>query len=112
MQDHRVTFQEAAATARFAPAVTRNRPGMLRPISSRHAQMPVITVINNESKRLLAAITREQWESSLKSKLLGQINLVQQALPYINEKGSFTLISGILGDEQIFAGTRQVHGPA
>jgi NAD(P)-dependent dehydrogenase (short-subunit alcohol dehydrogenase family) len=53
----------------------------------------------------LNAITREQWESSLKSKLLGQINLVQQALPYINAKGSFTLISGILGDEQIFAGT-------
>jgi NAD(P)-dependent dehydrogenase (short-subunit alcohol dehydrogenase family) len=53
----------------------------------------------------LAAITREQWLSSFNSKLLGQINLVQQALPFINEKGSFTLVSGILGEEQIFAGT-------
>ena len=44
------------------------------------------------------------WNSSFGSKLLGQINLVQQALPYINEGGSFTLISGILGDEQIQAG--------
>ena len=53
----------------------------------------------------LAAITRDQWLSSFGSKLLGQINLVQQALPYINERGSFTLVSGILGEEQIFAGT-------
>lgn len=53
----------------------------------------------------LHAIKSEDWSLSLQSKLLGQINLVQQALPYIQEKGSFTLISGILGKEQIFAGT-------
>ena len=47
----------------------------------------------------------EDWNYSFRSKLLGQINLVQQAIPYIRENGSFTLISGILGKEQIFSGT-------
>lgn len=51
------------------------------------------------------SLTKDHWNLSLQSKLLGQINLVQQALPYINENGTFTLISGILGDEQIAAGT-------
>lgn len=53
----------------------------------------------------LTDIKKSHWDMSLHSKLLGQINLVQEALPFINERGSFTLISGILGDEQIAAGT-------
>ena len=55
----------------------------------------------------LTDIKKSHWDMSLHSKLLGQINLVQEALPFINERGSFTLISGILGDEQIAAGTRR-----
>lgn len=53
----------------------------------------------------LEQISKDQWLFSFQSKLLGQINLVQQALPYINERGSFTLVSGILSEEAIFAGT-------
>jgi len=45
----------------------------------------------------------EKWQFSLGSKLMGQINLVQEAIPFINERGSFTLISGVLNDEPIFA---------
>ena len=41
---------------------------------------------------------------SLGSKLMGQISLVQEAIPFINEKGSFTLVSGVLNEEPIFAG--------
>src|SRR6201987_3926350 len=52
----------------------------------------------------LSALTAEKWQFSLGSKLMGQINLVQEAIPFINEKGSFTLISGVLNDEPIFAG--------
>ncbi len=53
----------------------------------------------------LEKLTSQQWQSSLQSKLMGQINLVQKALPYIREKGSFTLVSGILSDQPIMAGT-------
>src|SRR6202011_4908900 len=52
----------------------------------------------------LSELTAETWQFSLGSKLMGQINLVQEAIPFINEKGSFTLVSGILNDEPIFAG--------
>src|ERR1700676_2046191 len=52
----------------------------------------------------LSELTAEQWQISLVIKLMGQINLVQEAIPFINEKGSFTLVSGVLNDEPIFAG--------
>ena len=52
----------------------------------------------------LSELTAEKWQFSLGSKLMGQINLVQEAMPFINEKGSFTLVSGILNDDPIFAG--------
>jgi len=51
----------------------------------------------------LSQLTAENWRFSLGSKLLGQISLVQEAVPFINERGSFTLVSGVLNDEPIFA---------
>ena len=51
----------------------------------------------------LSQLTAENWQFSLGSKLMGQISLVQEALPVINERGSFTLVSGVLNDEPIFA---------
>ena len=50
-------------------------------------------------------LTDEQWTNSIKYKGMGQINLVYAALPYIADKGSFTLISGVLTDEFIQGGT-------
>src|SRR3981189_2098469 len=56
----------------------------------------------------LSELTAEKWQFSLGSKLMGQINLVQEAIPFIKEKGSFTLVSGILNgilnDDPIIAG--------
>ena len=50
----------------------------------------------------LPQLTAENWQFSLGSKLMGQISLVQEAIPFINERGSFTLVSGVLNDEPIF----------
>ncbi|HLW24523.1 MAG TPA: hypothetical protein VKT22_09215 [Steroidobacteraceae bacterium] len=47
----------------------------------------------------LSELTAEKWQFSLGSKLMRQINLVQEAIPFIKEKGSFTLVSGILNDD-------------
>src|ERR1700751_303889 len=52
----------------------------------------------------LSELTVEKWQFSLGSKLMGQISLVQEAIPFIKENGSFTLVSGVLNDEPIFAG--------
>lgn len=43
----------------------------------------------------------EQWQTTIQSKLMGQINLVNVGLNYINQGGSFTLISGILNIKPI-----------
>ena len=51
----------------------------------------------------LSQLTAENWQFSLGSKLMGQISLVQEAMPFINKRGSFTLVSGVLNDEPIFA---------
>lgn len=47
----------------------------------------------------LAESTDHQWAASIQAKGMGQINLVRAALPHISDGGSFTLVSGILGDE-------------
>lgn len=52
----------------------------------------------------LSELSAEKWQFSLGSKFMGQVNLVQEAIPFINEKGSFTLVSGVLNEEPIFAG--------
>ncbi|MEJ0028006.1 MAG: short chain dehydrogenase [Rhizomicrobium sp.] len=41
------------------------------------------------------------WARSIQGKGMGQINLVRAALPHIADRGSFTLISGVLTDEVI-----------
>ena len=53
----------------------------------------------------LEQTTDEQWTKSISSKGMGQINLVRAALPYIADKGSFTLVSGVLTDEYMHGGT-------
>src|SRR6202167_4355059 len=53
----------------------------------------------------LEQTTDEQSASSIQSKGMGQINVVRAALPFIADKGSFTLISGVLTDEYIHGGT-------
>jgi NAD(P)-dependent dehydrogenase (short-subunit alcohol dehydrogenase family) len=65
----------------------------------------VVSAAGESAFAPLADLGPAQWKLTWDSKIMGQINMVQQALPYISEKGSFTLVSGILTDEPIFAGT-------
>jgi NAD(P)-dependent dehydrogenase (short-subunit alcohol dehydrogenase family) len=46
-------------------------------------------------------MTEEQWMSTVMSKMMGQINLVRIGQEYIADKGSFTLITGILNVKPI-----------
>ncbi|MFT6835155.1 MAG: NAD(P)-dependent dehydrogenase (short-subunit alcohol dehydrogenase family) [Francisellaceae bacterium] len=45
--------------------------------------------------------TDDSFGLGLNNKLMGQVNLVQEGLKYINQNGSFTLTSGILNHEPI-----------
>jgi NAD(P)-dependent dehydrogenase (short-subunit alcohol dehydrogenase family) len=53
----------------------------------------------------LSAMTPELMDVGIKDKLMGQINLVLSGTDYLNDGGSFTLVSGILATEPIKAGT-------
>ncbi len=53
----------------------------------------------------LEQTTDEQWENSIRSKGMGQINLVRTALPFIADRGCFVLVSGVLSDEYMHRGT-------
>ncbi|MET0637385.1 MAG: short chain dehydrogenase [Chitinophagaceae bacterium] len=52
----------------------------------------------------LELLTVKDFQYSIQNKMMGQINTVLAALPYINDKGSFALISGILVNEPILGG--------
>lgn len=49
----------------------------------------------------LNEMTGKDFQKGLNSKLLGQVNLVLIGQHYINPKGSFTLISGVLSDDPV-----------
>jgi len=53
----------------------------------------------------LKNLTDDNFAFALSHKLMGQINIVRTALPYIADGGSFTLVSGVLTNEPIFGGT-------
>lgn len=52
----------------------------------------------------LELIADEDFTFSIANKMMGQINLARVALPYIADKGSIALISGILSEEPILGG--------
>ena len=52
----------------------------------------------------LPQMSVEQFWVGLRDKLMGQINVVLLAQQYMNDGGSFTLTSGIIGDEPIRLG--------
>lgn len=47
----------------------------------------------------------DEYRDSVMDKALGQVELVRQGIDYVNDSGSFTLITGILGREAIQTGT-------
>ncbi|MDF2940523.1 MAG: short chain dehydrogenase [Gammaproteobacteria bacterium] len=52
----------------------------------------------------LELMTEEQFYVGIKSKFMGQVNLVLQGQKYLNENGSFTLTSGVLALDPIRMG--------
>jgi NAD(P)-dependent dehydrogenase (short-subunit alcohol dehydrogenase family) len=52
----------------------------------------------------LATMTEDQFMVGLKDKLMGQVNLVLLGTPFVNDRGSFTLTSGVLDRDPIVKG--------
>ena len=50
-------------------------------------------------------MTEEDFYVGIKSKMMGQVNLVRIGQEYLNEGGSFTLTTGILGEDPVYKTT-------
>lgn len=64
----------------------------------------VVTTTGKVHVGPLPDMSVEQFWVGLRDKLMGQINVVLAAQQYVNDGGSFTLTSGIIGDEPILQG--------
>jgi NAD(P)-dependent dehydrogenase (short-subunit alcohol dehydrogenase family) len=52
-----------------------------------------------------ATLTEDDYAFSIKSKLMGQVNLVRYGMDSVSDGGSFTLTSGTLANEPMIGGT-------
>lgn len=57
----------------------------------------VVSAAGKARRRPLVQLTDEDFEISIRHKLMGQVNLVRYGIDHVNDGGSFTLTSGILG---------------
>jgi NAD(P)-dependent dehydrogenase (short-subunit alcohol dehydrogenase family) len=61
----------------------------------------VINLAGEAKWNKLHLLTEEDFYVGIRSKLMGQVNLVRLGLNYLNPNGSFTLTTGILGDQPV-----------
>ena len=62
--------------------------------------MPIFTLTRNFEE----GWTDQDFEKSLHNKLMGQVNLVRYGMKHINDRGSFTLTSGVIAHEPAAGG--------
>jgi len=65
----------------------------------------VVSATGGATFKSLSDMSLEENNVAIKSKLLGQINLVLIGQHYLNKNGSFTLTSGIMMDDPILLGS-------
>ena len=64
----------------------------------------VISTTGNAHFGQLETLTDKEFEIGIRSKLMGQINLVLLGQPFVNDGGSFTVTTGVLGHDPIYCG--------
>lgn len=65
----------------------------------------LVSTLGNVHFGVFEKMTNNLYQIGLRDKLMGQVNLVLIGREYINDKGSFTLTSGILNKDPIRTGT-------
>ena len=77
-------------------------PASIKVLFAKLGQFDALVVASGSAAfNALTEMTDEEWQVGLQSKLMGQINLTRAAIPHLSDKGSITLISGILSEEPI-----------
>ena len=65
----------------------------------------VASCIGKVAFKPVAELTYEDYLVGLKDKALGQVELVRAGIDFLNERGSFTLMTGVLARDPIPAGS-------
>jgi len=94
--------------------VSRSNTGIQADISNRQSIIEmyqqvgkvdaVVCTAGNVHFGPLTEFTEEQFMLGLQDKVMGQINLVIEGLNYMNDRGSFTLTTGVLNRDPIKLG--------
>ena len=61
----------------------------------------IVCIAGDAKWAAFEAMTEEEFHIGLKSKLMGQVNIVRIGHKYLNDGGSFTLSAGILADHPV-----------
>jgi NAD(P)-dependent dehydrogenase (short-subunit alcohol dehydrogenase family) len=83
-----------------------SNPESLRALYMRVGKLDaVVCAAGDAAFRPLAELTDEDFALSVRSKLMGQVNVVRFGFDSVNDGGSFTLTSGTLAKEPMTGGT-------
>ena len=76
--------------------------GSIQAMFEKVGKVDAIVCIAGEAKwGSFESLTEEDYDVGLRSKLMGQVNLVRIGKDYLNENGSITLSTGILADHPV-----------
>jgi NAD(P)-dependent dehydrogenase (short-subunit alcohol dehydrogenase family) len=80
-------------------------PASIRALLKRVGKVDAIVVAAGDAAfKPFAALTDEDFALSLRSKLMGQVNVVRFGMDSVNDGGSFTITSGTLADQPMING--------
>lgn len=87
------------------PAVDATDPASVARLFAEVGEVDaVIVALGSVAFRPLGELTREDYDSAFRSKVLAQLDIVRLGTPFVRDGGSFTLTSGILAREPIATG--------
>jgi NAD(P)-dependent dehydrogenase (short-subunit alcohol dehydrogenase family) len=81
-------------------------PASIRALFKRVGKVDAVVVAAGDAAfKPFAELADEDFALSLRSKLMGQVNVVRFGMESVNDGGSFTITSGTLADQPMTAGT-------
>lgn len=103
LTDHFSQHAEVIGASRTGDtAVDIRYPESIKQMFEKIGKVDAIVNVAGEAKwGSFHALSEEDFYVGIKSKLMGQINLVRIGLDYLNPKGSITLSTGVLADDPV-----------
>ena len=94
-----------ASRAKAHEKVDISDPASIRALYKRVGKLDTVVSASGEAKFApLATLTDEDFAFSIRSKLMGQVNLIRYGFDSVNDGGSFTITSGTLAREPMVGG--------